>query len=137
MAFIRYLLSAAACLFAYVNIHAQTIYYPAGQSQLLRSTAEDMAMLLQKAIPGSNFMVQQYSTLPASGIVLIYDEAITTNPACKVKSDGSNFISFAASQDNGLCYGIYEYLNQLGFRFYQPGSIWETTPSLSSASSCS
>jgi len=132
MAFIRYLLTAAACLFAYVNIHAQTVYYPAGQSQILRSTAEDMAMLLQKAIPGSNFSVQQYSALPATGIVLIYDESISTNQTCKVTGNGSSFISFAAGQDNGLCYGIYEYLNQLGFRFYQPGSIWEKTPTLSS-----
>jgi|GEM_PF-927065 len=134
MAFIRkYLLTAALGLLAYVPTQGQTVYYPAGQSQLLKTTAEDMAMQLQKAVAGSHFTAQQYSTiLPASGIVLIYDNAVTTNQTCKVKSNGTNFISFAAGQDNGLCYGVYEYLYQLGFRFYQPGSAWEITPALSS-----
>ncbi len=134
MAFIRrYLLTAAVCLLAYVNTKGQTVYYPAAQSQLLRSTAEDMAMLLQKAIAGSHIAVQQYgSDVPETGIVLVYDNTVTANQTCKVKSNGSSFISFAAGQDNGLCYGIYEYLYQLGFRFYQPGSIWEIIPVLSS-----
>ena len=133
MAFIRYLLTAA-WLFAYVNIDAQqTVYYPSGSSQLLRSTAEDMAMLLQRSIPDGHFTVQQYSNpVPVNGIILIYDNTITANQTCKVKSNGSGFISFAAAQDNGLCYGIYEYLYQSGFRFYQPGSVWEITPVLSS-----
>lgn len=132
MAFNRCLLTAAACLLAYVNTRAQTIYYPAAQSQLLRSTAGDMAMLLQKAIAGSHFTVQEYNAMPASGIVLVYDDAITVNQTCKVKSNGSSYISFAAGQDNGLCYGIYEYLRQLGFRFYQPGSNWEIIPAIAS-----
>ena len=133
MAFIRYLLTAVLWLLAYVNTGAQTIYYPAGSSQLLRSTAEDMAMLLQRAIAGSNFDVQQYGTaIPTNGIVLVYDDAVTVNQTCKVKSNGSSFISFTAGQDNGLCYGVYEYLYQSGFRFYQPGTIWEITPALSS-----
>ncbi|HOZ77532.1 MAG TPA: T9SS type A sorting domain-containing protein [Ferruginibacter sp.] len=134
MAFIRkYLLTAAVGLLAYVNLQAQTVYYPAGQSQLLRSTAEDMAMQLQKAVAGSHFTAEQYSTtMPSGGIVLIYDQSITANQTCKVKSNGTNLISFTAGQDNGLCYGVYEYLYQLGFRFYQPGSVWEVIPVLNS-----
>lgn len=132
MAFIRYLHTAAVLLFAYVDSQAQTIYYPAGSSQLLRSTAEDVAMLLQRSIAGSHFTTQQYTAMPANGIVLVYDSTITVNQTCKVKGNGSSFISFAAGQDNGLCYGVYEYLYQSGFRFYQPGIIWETTPSLTS-----
>lgn len=131
MAFIRYLLTAA-WLFAYVNVQAQTVYYPAGSSQLLRSTAEDMAVLLQKSMAGSHFTAQEYTAMPAAGIVLVYDNAVTANQTCKVKSNDSGLLSFSAGQDNGLCYGVYEYLYQLGFRFYQPGSVWEITPSLSS-----
>lgn len=134
MAFIRkYLLTAAIVLLAYVHTQGQTVYYPAGQSQLLRSTAEDMAMLLQKAVAGSRITAQQYNgALPENGIVLVYDNTVTANQTCKVISNGSNIVRFAAAEDNGLCYGVYEYLYQLGFRFYQPGSLWEITPSLSS-----
>lgn len=112
--------------------NAQTVSYPVQSSQLLKSTAEDAAMLLQKAIPGSHITTTTYSGLPASGIIFIYDSTITDNQACKVVSDGTSFIKFSASQDNGLCFGIYNYLQNLGFKFYQPGSIWEIIPSLSS-----
>ncbi|MBL0356775.1 MAG: T9SS type A sorting domain-containing protein [Chitinophagaceae bacterium] len=132
MALIRYLLTAAVWLFAYVNIQAQTVYYPAGASQLLKSTAADMAMLLQRSIAGSHFIAQPYNSVPATGIILIYDEAIAANQTCKVKGNGNNSLTFSASQDNGLNYGIYEYLHQLGFRFYQPGAAWEIIPPLGS-----
>lgn len=130
MALLRYLLTAALCLLAYVNVQAQTVYYPAGASQLLKSTADDMAMLLQRSIAGSHFISQPYNIVPDNGIVLIYDDAIATNQACQVKSNGNSVIRFSASQDNGLNYGIYEYLHQLGFRFYQPGTAWEIIPSI-------
>jgi len=132
MALIRYLLTATVWLFASVNIQAQTVYYPAGASQLLKSTADDMAMLLQRSIAGSHFVSQSYTNLPDTGIILIYDDAVAANQTCKVKSNGFNTISFTAAQDNGLNYGVYEYLAQLGFRFYQPGTAWEIIPSLTS-----
>ena len=113
--------------------NAQTVSYPFISSQLLKTTAEDAAMLLQKAVSGSQFTTGAYSVMPASGIIFIYDSTITDNQACKVESNGSGFIKFSASQDNGLCFGIYQYLRNLGFRFYQPGSIWEIIPSLTSA----
>lgn len=123
---------ATICLLAYGSIPAQIVYYPAGQSQLLRSTAEDIAMLFQKAIAGSQFSVLQYSgSTPSNGIVLIYDNSLSANQSCKVTGNGVNLLTFAAAQDNGLCYGIYEYLYHLGFRFYQPGTMWEKIPSLS------
>ena len=50
MALIRYLLIVAVCLSAYVHTNAQVVYYPAGASDLLKSTAADVAMLLQQAM---------------------------------------------------------------------------------------
>ena len=133
MAFIRKCLIILVILFCVFVTNAQTVSYPLQSSQLLRSTAEDVAMLLQKAVAGSQFTNAAYSTLPQTGIIFIYDSTITHNQACRVQSDGVNFIKFSASQDNGLCFGIYQYLQSLGFRFYQPGSVWEIIPSLSSA----
>ncbi len=134
MAFIRNCIVVAVTAFCICfNTKAQTVYYPALSSQLLKSTAEDMAALLQKAIPGSRFAIQSYTQIPQNGIVLNYDNAIAGNQACRVESDGTGFIKFTAAEDNGLHFGIYQYLNNLGFRFYQPGSIWEVTPSLSTA----
>ena len=120
------------CLLLSFSANCQTVYYPAKASKLLQSSANDMAMLLQKAIKGSSFTALPYTTLPASGIVLIYDSTGTSNQFCKVKGNSNSFISFSAPQDNGLNFGIYQYLQQVGFRFYQPGTIWEIIPVLAS-----
>jgi hypothetical protein len=133
MAFIRNCSITAVMVFCILlNTNAQTVYYPAVSSKLLKSTAEDAAMLLQKAVTGSSFTAQSYTgNIPAKGIIFIYDTTITDNQACRVENNGYDCIKFIAAEDNGLHFGIYQYLNQLGFRFYQPGSIWEITPKLS------
>lgn len=133
MAFIRTCFITAVCVIGMLCAKTQTVTYPLLSSQLLKSTAEDVAMLLKKAIPGGQFTVQSYSNMPATGIIFIYDPNITDNQACRVESNGTSYIKFSASQDNGLCFGVYQYLQNLGFRFYQPGSIWELTPSLATA----
>ncbi len=130
MAFIRYCFVMAVMIFCMTCTKAQTVYYPEQSSQLLKSTAEDVAMLLQKAITGSHFFTGEYNNLPTTGIIFIYDSAISNNGSCKVESNGADFIKFTAAQDNGLIFGIYQYLQRSGFRFYQPGSIWEIIPTL-------
>jgi hypothetical protein len=113
----------------------QTVYYPAHASDLLKATAADMAMLLQKAVKGSSFTTQAYAATarPQSGIVLQYDSTVSTGQYCMVKSNGTGLISFTAAEDNGLHYGVYQYLKKLGFVFYLPGEIWEYIPSLPAA----
>lgn len=131
MAFIRCFLLAVFFTGA-SNAHGQTIYYPAKSSAMLKATAEDMAMLLKKAAIQNALTTAQYNNTPITGIILQYDSSISDNQACKVISDGKSKLLFSAAQDNGLCFGVYQYLQQLGFRFYQPGSIWEMVPSLNS-----
>ena len=132
MAFIRNCFVISVMMLSVLFTNAQTVSYPSLSSQLLKATAADGAMLLQKAA-GGQFTTAVYTGMPVSGIIFIYDSTITSNQACRVVSDGQNFIKFYAAQDNGLCFGFYQYLQQLGFRFYQPGSIWEIIPSLTSA----
>ena len=112
------------------GLRAQKVYYPAQCSDIIRSTANDLAGLLNRAIPGSNFIPQSYAVTPATGVILIYDSTVTRTQSCKIESDSMSYIKFSASQDNGLCFGIYSYLNSLGFRFYLPGMIWEKIPAL-------
>ncbi len=131
MAFIRYCLFTAVLALCIVNTKAQSIYYPQQSSQLLKSTVEDIAMLMQKANPTGQFISQAYTILPATGIIFVYDSTISVDLGCKVESDGMTFIKFSAALDNGLCFGVYRYLNNRGFKFFQPGSIWEVIPILS------
>jgi Domain of unknown function (DUF4838)/Secretion system C-terminal sorting domain len=134
MAFIRYCFITVVLAICMLFTKAQTVYYPVGSSQLLKATAQDVAMLLQQAVAGSQFTVQEYTVIPNNGIILQYNENnITHNQQCRVKSNGQSTILFSAPQDNGLIFGVYEYLQNLGFKFYQPGSLWQITPTLSSA----
>jgi Secretion system C-terminal sorting domain len=130
MAFIRNCFVTAIAILCVLFTNAQTVCYPVQSSKTLQSTAEDVAVLLQKAVPGSQFTSSTYTVMPQSGFVFVYDSTITGSRACRVESDGAGFIKFSASEDNGLCFGIYQYFQQLGFRFYLPGSIWETIPVL-------
>ena len=130
MAFIRKCFVIAIAMMCVLFTNAQTISYPVQSSKTLKETAGDVAMLMQKAISGSHFTTGAYSVLPQSGFIFIYDSTIKGSQACRVQSDGSGFIKFSAAEDNGLCFGIYQYLQQVGFQFYLPGSIWETIPTL-------
>ncbi len=134
MAFIRNCL--LAILFTGMPLSylvAQVIYYPANSSAALRATAADLAGLMQRAVidSSSRFTTQVYSTtLPATGIVLIYDSSIADNQLCRVDGNGSSLLMFTAAEDNGLIFGAYQYLRELGFKFYQPGTVWEVIPNL-------
>jgi len=114
------------------TLHAQTIYYPSPTSDLLKLTAIDIAQLLNKALPQNKFLVQEYNSLPQTGFVFIYDSTMINSQSCKIESNGS-MVKFSAAQDAGLCFGIYNYLDELGFRFYLPGELWEKIPVITTA----
>lgn len=132
MEFIQYCrVLAILLLLPLTSLTAQTIYYPADASNMLKNTAMDMAALLRSAMPAANVNTQFYTSLPASGIILQYDSSITDNQACYTSGNGTNNLVFRAAEDNGLVFGVYQYLKELGFLFYQPGSIWNLVPNLS------
>ena len=60
MVFVRYCVITAVWVFCMLGTTAQTVYYPDPASDLLKATANDIAVLLQKAVKGSSFGVQPY-----------------------------------------------------------------------------
>jgi hypothetical protein len=110
--------------------NAQIVYYPSRSSDQLKSISKDVALLLTQAIPGSNFSIKEYTSPPLTGIIFMYDSAMIGNQSCKIECNGLNKIKFSAAQDAGLSFGIYNYLNDLGFRFYLPGTLWQKIPAL-------
>lgn len=113
------------------TLHAQTVYYPPQSSDLLKLTATDVAALFNRSIANGRFATQEYSSMPKSGFVFIYDSTMINDQSCKIECNG-DLIKFSAAQDAGLCFGIYNYLDELGFRFYLPGTLWEKIPTLTS-----
>jgi hypothetical protein len=55
-----------------------------------------------------------------------------TGESCLVNSDGSTYAKFEAPTTNGLIYGVYKYLRNLGFKFYLPDSLYTIIPHLNS-----
>lgn len=88
--------------------NAKKVYYPVGSSQLLKATAIYVAQLLQKTITDSTIAIEQYTTLPTDGVILIYNATLNGNQTS---------ISFKAAEDNGLVFGIYQYIQKLGYNF--------------------
>jgi hypothetical protein len=123
------------CLFCGFGSHAiaQQVYYPADASTLLQSVAADFASLLQQSTGKSVAAIPYTTAMPDSGFVLQY---LSNNPTafqqCSTKARQPNLIVFAAAGDNNLHFGVYQYLQQLGFMFYLPGKNWEKIPLLHS-----
>lgn len=132
MAFIRICLVTTTMLLCILRPYAQSILYPAGSSQLLRSTATDVSKLFGRSNPGFNFNTTEFNKLPAEGIIFIYDSTVIGNGTCKVFCNGKDQLVFRAAQDNGLVFGVYQYMQFIGFKFFLPGSIWEQVPVLNS-----
>ena len=55
-----------------------------------------------------------------------------TGESCMINSDGSSYVKFESPTTNGLIYGVYKYLRDLGFKFYLPDSLYTIVPSLKS-----
>ena len=107
---------------------AQQLVLPSNASTLLRSTAADVTQLLARG--GQTFTIANTVLANQPSMILKYDTSIANNQDCRLKIDASGNLLFSAAEDNGLVFGLYQYLHQLGFRFYQPGTIWEQIPAL-------
>lgn len=112
------------------NFYGKTIYVEAGTQQLLKGVAEDLQQQLSKAT-GTVFTLSNNKS--AQGIILSISsnsEAGNLPEACTIQSDGSTYLKISGASKQGLINGIYTYLHQLGFRWYQPGDAWTLVPTL-------
>lgn len=105
------------------------ISYPSG---LPKEVVQDVQNLLQSST-GQHWEARQVDGSNI-GIVLSLNTSANykTGESCQVNSDGSTYVKFEAPTTNGLIYGLYKYLRDLGFKFYLPDSIYTIIPKLSS-----
>lgn len=91
--------------------------------------AEDAAMLLQKAT-GKPFAAKKHTKQVTGGIFLLLDNALKLkkNESSILTCNGSNTLTIKAKYITGLSYGLYTYLDKLGFNFYLPGDNWSFIP---------
>ncbi|MFI5188590.1 MAG: hypothetical protein ACHQF0_17790, partial [Chitinophagales bacterium] len=76
----------------------------------------------------------QQDKVSNSGVLILQkpDGNYKTGESCLVNSDGSTYVKFESPTTNGLIYGVYQYLRDLGFKFYLPDSLYTIIPKLPS-----
>ncbi|MFZ4058536.1 MAG: hypothetical protein ACOYKE_10380, partial [Ferruginibacter sp.] len=122
-----------------ITIYYSTVKMPASmwpeyyRSMDTKIVAEDMAQLLSEAC-NTTIKTAAYQNQSGNGIYLLLDDALklTGNESSIINSDGKTQLTIKARFVTGLSYGVYTYLDQLGFRFYLPGKQWNYIPAIKS-----
>ena len=105
------------------------ISYPA---LLPKEVVDDLQYLLQ--LSTDQHWETQQDKIPNKGLILLVNTSgnYKTGESCQINSDGSTYVKFESPTNNGLIYGVYKYLRDLGFRFYLPDSLYTIIPKLRS-----
>src|SRR4029078_437866 len=129
-------LSGRSFLFIFVFLisiaigHAQnTISFPRA---VPREVIADLQSLLQASTNQS--WGAQSDNISDKGIILSINTSLDykSGESCRINSDGSSYVKFEAPTANGLIYGLYKYLRDLGFKFYLRDPLYTIVPPLRS-----
>jgi hypothetical protein len=106
----------------------QTIY---ASNTVSPGTLGDFKYLLEKST-GKTWQIQSEERNPSLGIILKLsnEKAFKTKESFRLQSNGVNFLSITSSSVEGLIFGFYKHLRQLGFQFYLPGEDYTIIPKL-------
>ena len=95
----------------------------------IKLLAEDLADLLSQASK-EEYITQPYNG-QKTGIFLLLDTSLKnlTNET-GVLVINKNSITISSKYITGISYGMYSWLNDLGFKFYLPGTGWDLIPDI-------
>ena len=116
--------------------YGRVISAPKERGSRLQASVADLQDHLQK-ISGKEFRIE--ANPPAQGIILALTSAKTPAEYTQrlkglgrepfvISSDGKNRLRIIANGEDGLCHGIYFYLEQLGVRWLMPSERWTIVP---------
>jgi hypothetical protein len=137
-----FLVASTSFLMAQIPIYwtsahgADSVSYFYKRDTVLYNMALDLKVNLTKAT-GLSYTVSNTPTTtpyPTSGILLIADSnyVSTNREQCSIDGNGVDLLTFTATYNHGVNYGVYQYLEDLGFRFYLPDTLWEVIPTFAS-----
>jgi hypothetical protein len=126
----RNFLSSILFLFVF-NIpvlEAQTLYAP---SSIEKETLQDFIFLLNKAT-GQSWQLKASEKPLKAGIFLQTgtDKTFTTKESFQIESNGRDQLIITSSSVEGLVFGFYKHLRNLGFKFYEPDELYSVYPKL-------
>lgn len=105
-----------------------TIYAPGNIS---KESLQDFKYLLEKST-GKTWQIQLTEKKPGAGIDLRLgnDKAFKTKESFRLQTNGINSLTITSSSIEGLIFGFYKHLRQLGFQFFLPGDDYAVIPKL-------
>jgi hypothetical protein len=108
-----------------------TIYAP---QQMSAENLQDFKYLLEKST-GDHWQIQLTEENPVQGIFLkLYnDKSFKTKESFRLQSNGMDLMIISANAVEGLVFGFYKHLRQLGFQFFLPGEDYTIIPKINNA----
>jgi type IV secretory pathway component VirB8 len=110
------------------DLEAQTLYAP---QSIEKGTLQDFIFLLNKAT-GQSWQLKDSEKPGKRGIYLetATDKAFTTKESFRLQSNGRDQLVITSSSVEGLVFGFYKHLRNLGFKFYEPDELYSIYPKL-------
>lgn len=90
--------------------------------------ATDLELLLEKTTHKVWDIVPGQKAHQGFNLVIIATGSYKTGESCMINSNGKDLVQFQAPTINGLIFGVYRYLRDLGFKFYLPDDIYTIIP---------
>ena len=117
-------LPSTKCLSANIISYPQT--FPKDAVKDIQSLLEQSTGAHWEAVPDKSPQIPVLSFHWKRKAIIKPAKAVVVN------SDGSSYVRFESPTTNGLIYGVYKYLRDLGFKFYLPDSLYTIIPALKS-----
>jgi hypothetical protein len=132
MYILRYLfLSLVLCYFtafSQISNDNAILYSP---PQVNNETLQDFISLLNEST-GKSWQLKPFEKVNGAGIYLqlLYIPEFKTKESFRLQSNGRDQLIITSSSPEGLVFGFYKHLRNLGFKFYLPDDLYTITPKL-------
>jgi hypothetical protein len=101
-------------------------------SAINNETLRDFVFLLKKST-GKTWHLKnvERSTAPGISLLLSDNRSFKTKESFRLQSNGKDQLIITSSSTEGLIFGFYKHLRNLGYKFYLPDELYTIVPKLS------
>jgi hypothetical protein len=122
-----FLMCLSFCLFL-IKTDAQNVFRFSSPADFPADAATDLKYLLQKST-GQNWELVNGQNIQRGFILSVSTTgSFKTGESCIITGNGKDLLQFQSPTINGLIFGVYRLLRDLGFKFYLPDEIYTIIP---------
>ncbi|TMI64958.1 MAG: DUF4838 domain-containing protein [Bacteroidetes bacterium] len=122
-----FLMCLSFCLLL-IKTDAQNVFSFSSPTDFPAEAAADLKYLLQKS-SGQNWELVSGQNIQRGFILSVSTTgSFKTGESCIITGNGKDLLQFQSPTINGLIFGVYRHLRDLGFKFYLPDEIYTIIP---------